>query len=72
MKPTLRIHKYWQVAQSSPASQNLPKSMAASTMIVMKIKKHEHTTMYMTIMLLKSHRMYSPLAYTKTKLNENI
>lgn len=27
--PTLRIHTHWQVAQSPPASQNLPKSMAA-------------------------------------------
>ena len=27
--PTLRIHTHWQVAQSRPASQNLPKSMAA-------------------------------------------
>jgi hypothetical protein len=29
--PTLRIHIHWQVAQSLPASQNLPKSMAALT-----------------------------------------
>jgi len=29
MKPTLRIHTHWQVAQSSRTSQNLPKSMAA-------------------------------------------
>ncbi|WP_442794455.1 hypothetical protein [Pelobium manganitolerans] len=29
--PTLRIHTHWQVAQSLPASQNLPKSMAAQT-----------------------------------------
>jgi hypothetical protein len=28
-KPTLRIHTHWQVAQSHPAIQNLPKSMAA-------------------------------------------
>jgi hypothetical protein len=27
--PTLRIHTHWQVAQRLPASQNLPKSMAA-------------------------------------------
>ena len=26
---SLRIHTHWQVAQSLPASQNLPKSMAA-------------------------------------------
>jgi len=26
---TLRIHTHWQVAQSRPISQNLPKSMAA-------------------------------------------
>jgi hypothetical protein len=31
MKPTLRIHTHWQVAQSSHTSQNLPKSMAAPT-----------------------------------------
>ncbi len=31
MKPTLRIHTHWQVAQSSRTSQNLPKSMAAPT-----------------------------------------
>ncbi len=30
-KPTLRIHTHWQVAQSHPALQNLPKSMAAPT-----------------------------------------
>jgi len=30
-KPTLRIHTHWQVAQSHPAIQNLPKSMAAPT-----------------------------------------
>lgn len=30
-KPTLRIHTHWQVAQSNPAIQNLPKSMAAPT-----------------------------------------
>jgi hypothetical protein len=29
--PTLRIHTHWQVAQSHPANQNLPKSMAAPT-----------------------------------------
>lgn len=29
--PTLRIHTHWQVAQSRPSSQNLPKSMAAPT-----------------------------------------
>ncbi len=27
--PTLGIHTHWQVAQSRPESQNLPKSMAA-------------------------------------------
>jgi hypothetical protein len=32
MKPTLRIHTHWQVAQSKPTSQNLPKSMAAPTL----------------------------------------
>ena len=31
MKPTLRIHTHWHVAQSSRTSQNLPKSMAAPT-----------------------------------------
>ena len=31
MNPTLRIHTHWQVAQSRPANQNLPKSMAAQT-----------------------------------------
>jgi len=30
-KPTLSIHTHWQVTQSRPASQNLPKSMAAPT-----------------------------------------
>jgi hypothetical protein len=30
-KPILRIHTHWQVAQSHPAIQNLPKSMAAPT-----------------------------------------
>jgi len=30
-KPTLRIHTHWQVVQSHPAIQNLPKSMAAPT-----------------------------------------
>jgi len=30
-KPTLLIHTHWQVAQSHPAIQNLPKSMAAPT-----------------------------------------
>ena len=30
-KPTLRIHTHWQVTQSHPAIQNLPKSMAAPT-----------------------------------------
>ena len=29
--PSLRIHTHWQVAQSRPANQNLPKSMAAPT-----------------------------------------
>ena len=28
-KPTLNSHTHWQVAQKRPASQNLPKSMAA-------------------------------------------
>lgn len=31
MNPALRIHTHWQVAQSSRASLNLPKSMAAQT-----------------------------------------
>lgn len=30
-KPAARIHTHWQVAQSQPTSQNLPKSMAAPT-----------------------------------------
>jgi hypothetical protein len=30
-KPTLRIHTHWQVTQSHPAIQNLPKSMSAPT-----------------------------------------
>jgi hypothetical protein len=30
-KPSLHIHTHWQVAQSHPAIQNLPKSMAAPT-----------------------------------------
>ena len=29
--PTHNIHTHWQVAQSRPASQNLPKSMYAPT-----------------------------------------
>jgi len=29
--PTHSIHTHWQVAQSRPTSQNLPKSMAAPT-----------------------------------------
>ncbi|MCW0517531.1 hypothetical protein [Riemerella anatipestifer] len=29
--PTLSTHTHWQVAQSRPASQNLPKSMYAPT-----------------------------------------
>lgn len=31
MKPAHNINTHWQVAQSLPASQNLPKSMAAPT-----------------------------------------
>ena len=43
--PTLRIHTHWQVAQSRPASQNLPKSMAAPTHGQKEKIKHGHTTM---------------------------
>ncbi len=43
--PTLRIHTHWQVAQSRPASQNLPKSMAAPTHGRTEKIKHGHTTM---------------------------
>jgi len=43
--PTLRIHTHWQVAQSLPASQNLPKSMAAQTHGLKEKRKHGHTTM---------------------------
>jgi len=45
MKPAARIHTHWQVAQSRPASQNLPKSMAAPTLTEKKMKKHGHTTL---------------------------
>ena len=45
MKPTLRIHTHWQVAQSSRTSQNLPKSMATPTLTEKKMKKHGHTTL---------------------------
>ena len=45
MKPTLRIHTHWQVAQSNRASQYLPKSMAAPTLPEKKMKKHGHTTL---------------------------
>ncbi len=45
MKPTLRNHRHWQVAQSSRTSQNLPKSMAAPTLTEKKMKKHGHTTL---------------------------
>ena len=45
MKPTLRIHTHWQVAQTSSTSQNLPKSMAAPTLTEKKMKKHGHTTL---------------------------
>ena len=31
MKPAHSIHTHWQVAQSLPASQNLPKSMVPPT-----------------------------------------
>jgi hypothetical protein len=31
MKPAACIHTHWQVPQSLPTSQNLPKSMAAPT-----------------------------------------
>ena len=42
---TLRIHTHWQVAQSRPASQNLPKSMAAQTHGRTEKIKHGHTTL---------------------------
>ena len=42
--PTPRIHTHWQVAQSRPASQNLPKSMAAPTHGQKEKIKHGHTT----------------------------
>ena len=45
MKPTLRIHTHLQFAQTSSTSQNLPKSMAVTTLTEKKKKKHEHTTM---------------------------
>ena len=45
MKPTLRIHTHWHVAQSSRTSQNLPKSMAAPALTEKKMKKHGHTTL---------------------------
>lgn len=43
--PTLRIHTHWQVTQSLPASQNLPKSMAAPTHGRTEKIKHGHTTL---------------------------
>jgi hypothetical protein len=43
--PTLRIHTHWQVAQSLPASHNLPKSMAARTHGLKEKRKHGHTTL---------------------------
>jgi len=43
-KPTLSIHTHWQVAQSRPSRQNLPKSMAASTHGRKEKIKHGHTT----------------------------
>lgn len=43
--PTLRIHTHWQVAQSPPAIQNLPKSMAAPTHDQTEKIKHGHTTL---------------------------
>ena len=36
-------HTHRQVAQSSRTSQNLPKSMIASTLTEKKMKKHGHT-----------------------------
>lgn len=43
--PTLRIHTHWQVTQSLPASQNLPKSMDAPTHGRTEKIKHGHTTL---------------------------
>lgn len=43
-KPTLRIHTHWQVTQSHPAIQNLPKSMAAPMHGQTADRKHGHTT----------------------------
>lgn len=42
--PTHSIHTHWQVAQSLPTSQNLPKSMAAPTHGRKEKIKHGHTT----------------------------
>jgi len=38
--PTLRNHTHWQVAQSRPSSQNLPKSMAAPTLTEKKARAY--------------------------------
>jgi len=42
MKPAHSIHTHWQVVQSLPASQNLPKSLAAPTHRRKGKIKHEH------------------------------
>lgn len=44
MKPNPCIHTHWQVIQGIHTIQNLPKSMAASTIKQKKFNKHGHTT----------------------------
>ena len=66
MNSNARIHTHWQVAESRPKSQNLPKSLASQTLTK---KKHGHTTLYMTVMPSKSwsRRIYETADFTQPK-----